>query len=32
MADPEEGDLGSGSLLRFVREGVLCGGLRGRTM
>ena len=23
MADPEERDLGSGSLLRFVRDGVL---------
>ena len=26
------GDLGSGSLLRFVRDGVLCGGLMDMTM
>ena len=32
MADPEEWDLGSGSLLIFVRVGVLCEGLMGRTM
>ena len=29
-ADPEGGDRGSGPPLRFVRGGVLCGGLMGR--
>ena len=31
-ADPEEGDLGFGFLVRFVRDGVMCWGLMGRTM
>ena len=30
--DQEEGGLGSGYLLIFVRDGVMFGGLMGRTM